>query len=150
MPATHPNPKGKMSDILTTITHLINSPPGQLAAGGVLAGIVWKFFERVEAVLRDDTKKEIAVWLVGVKVGQKVEPWPGTFVKVFDRVFGTEDLSWKRLWRSSVLSTGILALDALWNVLHYPSRRNDRQRLPFGSTVKWASAPGGLDKCRSL
>ncbi|HUD98475.1 MAG TPA: hypothetical protein VMR62_02805 [Bryobacteraceae bacterium] len=24
------------------------------------------------------------------------------------------------------------------------------QRLPFGSTVKWASAPGGLDKCRSL
>ena len=36
-----------MSDILTTITKLINSPPGQLAAGGVLAGIVWKFFERV-------------------------------------------------------------------------------------------------------
>ena len=42
-----------MPDALTTITHLINSPPGQLAAGGVLAGIVWKFFERVEAVLTD-------------------------------------------------------------------------------------------------
>jgi hypothetical protein len=39
------------SDALTTVTNLINSPPGQLAAGGVLAGIVWKFFERVEAVL---------------------------------------------------------------------------------------------------
>jgi hypothetical protein len=34
-----------------------------LVAGGVLAGIVWKFFERVEAVLNDDTKLEIAVWL---------------------------------------------------------------------------------------
>jgi hypothetical protein len=34
-----------MPDVLTTLTHLINSPPGQLAAGGVLAGIVWKFFE---------------------------------------------------------------------------------------------------------
>lgn len=41
----------KVADTLTTITKVINSPPGQLAAGGVLAGIVWKFFERVEAVL---------------------------------------------------------------------------------------------------
>ena len=52
-----------MPDTLTTITKLIQSPPGQLAAGGVLAGIVWKFFERVEAVLTDQTKLEIAVWL---------------------------------------------------------------------------------------
>ena len=37
-----------MSDILTTITKLINSPPGQLVAGGALAGVVWKFFERVD------------------------------------------------------------------------------------------------------
>jgi hypothetical protein len=33
-----------MADTLDTITKLIQSPPGQLAAGGVLAGIVWKFF----------------------------------------------------------------------------------------------------------
>jgi hypothetical protein len=63
-----------MSDTLTTITHLINSPPGQLAAGGVLAGIVWKFFERVESVLNDSTKLEIAVWLVGVKPSGRVLP----------------------------------------------------------------------------
>jgi hypothetical protein len=84
-----------MADTLTTITNLINSPPGQLVAGGVLAGIVWKFFERVENLLTDRTKLEIAVWLVSVKVGQKVEPWPGTFAKVFDRVFGEKHLSWK-------------------------------------------------------
>jgi hypothetical protein len=62
-----------MSDALTTITHLIQSPPGQLAAGGILAGIVWKFFERVEAVLTDDTKLEIAVWLVSVRVAPSFE-----------------------------------------------------------------------------
>jgi hypothetical protein len=45
-----------MSDFLDTLTRLINSPPGVLAAGGILAGIVWKFFERVEAVLTDQTK----------------------------------------------------------------------------------------------
>jgi hypothetical protein len=28
-----------MADALTTITNLINSPPGQIAAGGVLTGI---------------------------------------------------------------------------------------------------------------
>jgi len=42
-----------------TITNLINSPPGQLVAGGVLAGIVWKFFERVEGVLKDETKRRL-------------------------------------------------------------------------------------------
>jgi|SRR5476649_212889 hypothetical protein len=93
-----------MSDALTTITNLINSPPGQLAAGGVLGSIVWKFFERVEAVLKDGTKLEIAVWLLGVKVGQKVEPWPDTFAKVFDRVFGEKHLSWKCLWRSTLFA----------------------------------------------
>ncbi len=64
-----------MADTFTTITTFINSPPGQLAAGGVLGGIVWKFFERVEALLTDRAKFEIAVWLVGVKVGQGVEPF---------------------------------------------------------------------------
>jgi len=54
-----------MADALTTITKLLQSPPRQLAAGGVLAGIVWKFFERVESVLTEDTKLEIAVWLLG-------------------------------------------------------------------------------------
>jgi hypothetical protein len=60
-----------MADTLTTITKLIQSPPGQLAAGGVLGGIVWKFFERVEAVLTDQTKLEIAASLFDVRVANK-------------------------------------------------------------------------------
>ena len=52
-----------MADVLTTITTLINSPPGQLAAGGVLAGeiktnaTVWELrFNSVETKL--DTHRE--------------------------------------------------------------------------------------------
>jgi len=94
-----------MADLLDTVQKIINSPPGQIAAGGVLAGIVWKFFERVEAVLTDQTKFEIAVWLVGVKpFGPKIQPWPDTFAKVFDKVFGKQHLSLKCFVRSAVIS----------------------------------------------
>lgn len=97
-----------MADTLTSITNLITSPPTQLAAGGLLAGIVWKLFERLENVLTSQTKLEIAVWLVGVRVGQKVEPWPETFTKLFDRAFGTKHLSWKCFLRSALTSTALL------------------------------------------
>ena len=92
------------ADVFDTIAKLINSPPGQLAAGAVLAGIVWKFFERVESVLTDQTKFEIAVWLVGVKAGEKVEPVAETFINMFDRIFGTKHLSWRCFGRSSLAS----------------------------------------------
>ena len=100
-----------MSDTLTTITHLINSPPGLLAAGAALAGIVWKFFERVEAVLNEDTKLEIAVWLLGRKtVSPTLQTWPDTFAKMFDRVFSPKHISWKCLYRSSLASYGSMLL----------------------------------------
>jgi len=101
-----------MSDLLTTLTRLFNSPPGQLAAGGVLAGITWKFFERVEAVLTEETKLEIARWL-RVKsfetgfVTSEPANWPATFAKVFDRLFGAKHLSWKCLCRSSIASLSV-------------------------------------------
>src|ERR1700733_9157588 len=93
-----------MADALTNITTIINSPPGQLVAGGVLAGIVWRFFERVESVLNEDTKLEIAVWLLGVKTAGKLQKWPGTFAKVFDRVFGKLHFSLGCFLRSAVAS----------------------------------------------
>ena len=115
-----------MPDALTTITHLINSPPGQLAAGDVWQAIavqfglglglfygVTKFFDVVGDRLNEDTKLEIAVWLLGVKVGQKVEPWPDTFAKVFDRVFGTKHLTWRCFWRSTSVSLAMAALCVL-------------------------------------
>ena len=81
----------------------------------MLAGIVWKSFERTEAVLTDDTKLGIAVWLLGLKVAEKVEPWPGTFATMFDRVFGKRFRSWRCFFSSSIasvcLSIIIMALD---------------------------------------
>ena len=108
----------QVSDALTTITKLINSPPGQLAAGGVLAGIVWKFFERVEAVLTDQTKLEISRWLrvknveTGIVAAEAVN-WPVTFAKVFDRVFGTKHLSWKCFRRSCAVTVVVLLISKL-------------------------------------
>lgn len=92
------------ADFADTVHRFISSPPGQLVAGGTLAGIVWKFFERVEAVLTDQTKFAIAVWLVGVSAGRIIEPWPDTFARIFDRVFGQKHLSWKCFSRSCLLS----------------------------------------------
>ena len=41
------------------------------------------------ANLGGSAKLEAARWLLGrTPIGPKVEPWPGTFAKMFDRVFG--------------------------------------------------------------
>jgi hypothetical protein len=93
-----------MPNVFTNITNLISSPPGQIAAGGVLAGIVWKFFEKVEAVLTENTKLEIAVWLIGLDFRKRAANWPSTFAKIFDRVFGENHFSWKCFLRSCLAS----------------------------------------------
>ena len=104
-----------MSDILTTITKLINSPPGQLAAGGVLAGIVWKFFKNVGDVLNESTNREIARWIrtkavESGLVSEDAAGWPRTFAKVFDRVFGQTHLSWTCFLRSCIASSMCVAI----------------------------------------
>jgi hypothetical protein len=89
-------------------------PPivSQVVAGGFLAGIIWKFFERVEAVLTDATKKEIARWLrvknfeTGI-IAEEAEAWPETFARVFDQVFGKTHLSWRCFGRSTIASIAI-------------------------------------------
>jgi hypothetical protein len=102
--------------IATKLTINIGLPPlvGQFVGGFVVGGIVWLFFGRVEATLTDQTKLEIAVWLVGVKVGQKVEPWPQTFAKVFDRVFGEKHISWNCVRRSTLNFTFWAAVLFVW------------------------------------
>src|SRR5713101_5946387 len=107
-----------MADTLTTITNLINSPPGQVLAGSALAGIVWKFFERVEAALNEDTKLEIAVWLLGLKTAERIQNWPDTFAKVFDRVFGTKHLSWRCFGRSFLASLAAIGVTILVTYPH--------------------------------
>jgi hypothetical protein len=92
-----------MADVFTTISKFVDAV--HLARGVALFGLVWGFFKGVESVLADDTKLEIAVWLLDrKKFGPKVQPWPDTFAKVFDRVFGTKHLSWRCFKRSCLAS----------------------------------------------
>src|SRR5947208_3549605 len=102
-----------MADALTTITKFINSPPGVLAAGGVLAGAVWKSFERVEAVLKDDSKLEIAVLLLSVKSASAIAGWTRTLATLSDRVFGKRLFSVTAFRRSTVVSLATLAFSAM-------------------------------------
>jgi hypothetical protein len=126
-----------MADALTTISKIINSPPGQLAAGGVLAGIVWKFFERVEAVLKDDTKLEIAVWLLDrKKMSPTFQNWPETFTKVFDRVFGEKHLSEKCFNRSLLASMIVAGITWFYLVATGSS--------PFADSMKFAVGKEGI------
>jgi hypothetical protein len=100
-----------MSDALTNFTDFILKPSAPIVAGVGLFAVVWGFFKGVESVLTDDFKLEIAVWLLGrKKFGPKVQPWPDTFAKVFDRVFGVRHLSWKCFWRSCVASYSLYLL----------------------------------------
>jgi hypothetical protein len=101
-----------MPNALTTVTNLINSPPGQLVAGGVLAGIVWKFFERVEAVLTDDTKLEIAVWLVGIEPEQTARGWRRTLAIISQAVFHGSPDSARRQIADGVIGSATFALAA--------------------------------------
>jgi hypothetical protein len=99
-----------MNMYLYSFERFVNSPPGQLTAGVTLAAIVWKFFERVEAVLTEQTKFEIAVWLVSVNTTGTLRSWPDTFARVFDRVFGTRHFTWRCFCRSCLMSLSIAAL----------------------------------------
>src|SRR5579862_8242442 len=87
---------------LETITKVINSPPGVLVAGGALFGIVYKFFEKIEGVLNENSKLEIAVWLLGVKVAPALQTWPETFRRAFDRVLGSDEP--RHFWRFCIVA----------------------------------------------
>jgi len=90
-------------------------------AGTVLAGIVWKFFEKIESVLTDDTKREIARWLrvrnleTGI-VTNPPKPWQNTFTEMFDRTFGKRHLSWRCFFRSCCATLAACLLCSIVNL----------------------------------
>jgi len=97
------------------LTQFILKPAGPFAAGVVLFAVVWGLFKGVESVLNDDTKLEIAVWLLDrKKLSPTFQNWPDTFAKVFDRV----------VWGEAPFFEVFLPL--LLSVLHY-----------FNDTICW-------------
>jgi hypothetical protein len=100
-----------------TIEKLVRSPPGELVAGAALAGIVWKFFEKVEAVLNEDTKLEIALWLLDVGVGREMKKWHDTFSTIFYRIFGRKAISWTAVASSSIVTICTLIVMNIFNII---------------------------------
>jgi hypothetical protein len=122
------------------IQSFVNAPPGQVVAGSILAGIVWKFFEKIENVLSDETKFEIAVWLVGVEAERKVYSWPATFSKLFYKAFGRKTLSWKAASRSAVATVCTLVVmnvfNELWGV--WGERPSSAREILFAFPIQLA------------
>lgn len=79
---------------------------------GLFYGVM-KFFDTVGDRLNENTKLEIGVWLLGVRIGQKMEPWSETFANIFDRVFGKKHFSWSCFWRSCLASFASLGITLL-------------------------------------
>jgi hypothetical protein len=75
---------------------------------------VHRFFAAVGDVLKEDTRLKIALWLLDAKTAPAVEPWPATFAKVFDRVFGEKHLSWKCFLRSCASSLILATVTATY------------------------------------
>jgi|HubBroStandDraft_6_1064221.scaffolds.fasta_scaffold326672_1 hypothetical protein len=97
--------------VFDSVAKFFTSTPGVLVAGGVWFYGVQKFFKEVEEKLTDDTKLEIAVWLLDrKKVSPVLQTWPETFAKIFDRVFGRKHLSLKCFGRSCVASFSVALL----------------------------------------
>ena len=63
-----------MQAAIDPVTKLIQSPPGVLVAGAALAGIVWKFFDRVEVTANKDRRLKVTEWLSNVTIMPSDKP----------------------------------------------------------------------------
>jgi hypothetical protein len=84
-----------MADVLDTVAKFISSPPAQLAGGAAAAGMVWKFSGVIESLLTEQSKFEIAVWLVSVEPAKKAAKLRELLLRYFkpSTVSGTDYLS---------------------------------------------------------
>lgn len=58
-----------------------------------LCGFIYKLFEKGDDLINDDTKLQIAVWILNLKAPEKMQNWPTMFAHWFDQVFGEKHLS---------------------------------------------------------
>jgi hypothetical protein len=91
-----------MPSAIDIFTKFVNSPGGVLTAGAVLAGIVWKCFGMFDAVLAENAKLWIAVWLLDIKIVPPEVP-QSVFLNLFWAVCGKRG-SYKREWVTCMLA----------------------------------------------
>jgi hypothetical protein len=75
---------------------------------------IQKLFKDLEDKLAEDTRLRIAVWLLDLKTEALIEPWPRTFARVFDQVFGSRHLSWLCFRRSCLASLIAVAASVIY------------------------------------
>jgi hypothetical protein len=94
--------------LIDTLVSWVNTPPAQIAAGALIAGFVWKSFERVQSVLSEDANLRIAVWLLDWKPAHRIERWPAILSMALDGLFGNSLISGKSFARSAAWTAVIL------------------------------------------
>jgi hypothetical protein len=87
---------------------------------GLLAGI-WFLFDKSEATASKDDKLRVARWLKSLETPDAT-PWPSHFAIFFDRLFGSQHISWRRFSRSSAASVVSLSLVLLIWIALYPNQ----------------------------
>jgi hypothetical protein len=111
----------------------------QIAVGFGLFYAVLKFFDTIGERLNEDTRLEIAIWLLGIRTEEKVKAWPTFFTAVLDRLFGYKKLSWRgfrRSWVATIVSIVISGI--LLELLLSPTTRNNASRLlPSVTISQW-------------
>jgi len=103
-----------------TLNHLLGPAVVVVLANlGIGIGLIYsihKFFKFVEEMLAEDIKNDIATWLLTAsEVQGVVRTWPNVFADTFERVFGSQQFSWKCLKACFVLSFCLSwAVQGLW------------------------------------
>lgn len=91
---------------------------------------VAKFFDFVEDKLDQNTKDDVAKWLLDLQPSKKIGDWRQTFPKMLDQIFGRKHLSWKCFWRSC-FATAFVTLTVMLGRSLLPPRPRDVSEEAF-------------------
>jgi hypothetical protein len=118
-----------IGEATTGSTSWLLSAGAHIGFGVSLFYTIKKFFKEVEDSLNQDTKIEIATWVLDLKPTVAFRLWYSTSLSIFDKVFGGRHLSWKCFSRSLLFTValtliGLLALSLLWQDEHHKPLMN--------------------------
>jgi len=87
----------------------------QFCVGFAIFGGIWHAFARIDPLISPTAKRQLANWLLHVDVHAGLNRWPGVFLAIFDRVFGSRHFTLKCFRRSAYFSVAsVLILTVVW------------------------------------
>ena len=121
-------PQTKIVNPFATIPALANSL--HLAVGLTLFTVVWQSCEKADAVLNENAKLEIAIWLLGLRLTPKATVRGSLVLSFFRAIFGTPE-SRKRIIIAGVLAIVGSILIGLSTGNHSPFRKSLIETIHF-------------------